>query len=253
MAYTITTQFAAIASEIASGKKAIAEAINTKGGEASASDSFTELAEAVEAIPNFNLYNSKWIEGKEPTNVSEVFENMNSYLTELTIYSIGNSGALNLSVLGALRKFSAPNIITFPMFGGSATTLKEVYCPNATTITLNNSLGGYNNVLETVTFGTLTAIGSSAFGSYEYTKLRNITVGAGTNIHLKFALWSATAVIAEGQSGIDELNANIMANLAPNLYQGGGKTLTVRAPLYNVLTQETKDAITARGWNLASS
>ncbi|MBQ1752422.1 MAG: hypothetical protein II109_03300, partial [Paludibacteraceae bacterium] len=42
----------AITSEIASGKQAIASAINAKGGEASATESFQELAEDLDTIPN---------------------------------------------------------------------------------------------------------------------------------------------------------------------------------------------------------
>ena len=86
--------------------------------------------------------------------------------------------------------------------------------------------------------------------------LRKFAVGAGTAINLTFGLWTATNVIAEGQSGIDELNYNIKTYLADRVADRTGLsalTVTFGAALYNVLTAETIAAFTAKNWNVASA
>lgn len=72
-----------LVSEIASGKQAIASAINAKGGSASATESFAELAEAVEAIPVLTAANTEWEEGFEPTTLSEAIVTAQSHLVNL--------------------------------------------------------------------------------------------------------------------------------------------------------------------------
>ena len=148
----------------------------------------------------------------------------------------------------ALQEIDLPSLATI---GGqvfqNCTALQDVNMPILVTFSGGNVFSGCTS-LRNVTFGTLTFL----YEPFVQTKanLRNITIGQDTNINLPFQNWTANNVIAEGQSGIDELNSNIMTNLVPNLYLNGGKTLRLGAALYDVLTTATKDAITDRGWTL---
>jgi len=131
------------------------------------------------------------------------------------------------------------------IFSGCS-SLETVVFPNIT------SMGSYPfrncEALRNITFGTLTSL-SEPFSNAK-PNLRNITIGQDTNINLPFQNWTATNVIAEGQSAIDELNANLQTNLISKLYQGGNKILRLGAELYDVTTQETRDMVTAKGWTL---
>jgi hypothetical protein len=126
------------------------------------------------------------------------------------------------------------------------TRLKQFIAPNLSYI--QYSIFRENTNLENVVVGTLTN-GGLFYGGY-CPSLRNVTIGQDTNINLPFQLWTATNVIAEGQSGIDELNSNLQTNLISKLYQGGGKILGLGAALYDVTTQETRDMVTSKGWTL---
>ena len=114
-------------------------------------------------------------------------------------------------------------------------------------------------LLEMLVVGTLTGVGSTWIGSaaaYDKNKLRNVVVGAGTAISLPLSRWTATDVIAEGQSGIDELNYNIKTYIADKVADRTNDTaltITFGASLYNVLTAETIAAFTAKNWNVASA
>jgi len=85
--------------------------------------------------------------------------------------------------------------------------------------------------------------------------LRCFSVGQDTDISLPWQRWTATNVIAEGQSGIDELNYNITTYLADRVKDnsGGGptRTITFGTALYNVLTADTIAAFTNKGWSVA--
>ena len=243
----------AITSEIASGKQAIAQAINAKGGTASATESFTELAEAVEEIPNFNTYNCEYIEGHYPTNVSEVFEL--KYIRSINTSKIITLG-MNFILKGLLylETIELPECTTINQNSSNENpSLKRFVCPKCTTA---NSSSWYLTPfygcpkMEYIEFGTLTVLGSLTGASNTLDYLRNITIGELTNINLNFSDWTASNVIAEGQSGIDELNSNLQTNLISKLYQGGGKILRLGAALYDVTTQETRDMVTAKGWTL---
>ena len=189
-------------------------------------------------------------------------------MTALTIIS-GTSAFLNCT---ALQEVNIPSLTALNAKGAfeNCTALQEVNIPSLTAISGNSAfqncaalqevnipsltaISGVNvfyscNALRNVIFGKLATLADPFVGSKP--SLRNITIGQDTNINLPFQNWTATNVIAEGQSGIDELNSNIMTNLVPNLYLNGGKTLRLGAALYDVLTTATKDAITDRGWTL---
>ena len=112
-------------------------------------------------------------------------------------------------------------------------------------------------LLETLVVGTLTGVGTTWVGSsatYNKNNLRNVAVGASTAIALPLSRWTATNVIAEGQTGIDELNYNIKTYLADRVADRTGDsalTITFGTTLYNVLTPETLAAFTAKNWNVA--
>jgi hypothetical protein len=84
--------------------------------------------------------------------------------------------------------------------------------------------------------------------------LRNITIGQGTDINLPFQYWTATNVIAEGQSGIDELNENLYNNLLTKLYDHSqdGQTRTLRIGWLANVSQANIDYATAKGWTLTT-
>lgn len=86
--------------------------------------------------------------------------------------------------------------------------------------------------------------------------MRLLIVGQGTAINLPLSRWTATNVIAEGQSGIDELNYNIKTYIADKVADRTNDTaltVTFGASLYNVLTAATIAAFTAKNWNVASA
>ena len=85
-------------------------------------------------------------------------------------------------------------------------------------------------------------------------KLRNITIGQGTNVNLPFQQWTANNVIAEGQSGIDELNSNLYNNLLTKLadHSQDGQTRTLRLGWLANVSQANIDYATAKGWTLTT-
>lgn len=132
----------------------------------------------------------------------------------------------------------------------------DVYFPTVTRCSYSASFRN-NTSLETVEVGTLTAwAGTDWFNVGLKSKFRKFTVGQGTAIAIYLQKWTATDVIAEGQSGIDELNYNIKTYLADRVADRTGDTaltITFGTDLYNVLTAATIAAFTAKNWNVASA
>ena len=291
----------AITSEIASGKQAIASAINAKGGTASATESFTELAEAVEEIPNFNLSGYKYINGFTPTNVGEAYL-YRRYLNDISDSSI--TQLLNdvndiYSYCNALQSISFPNLTTISAASSflSCTALQSIDLPNLTTIsaasvfrncvtlqsidlpnltTINGGIVFYecninyfhlpklsfiskegdfrsNYSVIDIVLGTLFTINSYWLWDNK-SKLRNITIGASTDVNLPFQNWTATNVIAEGQSGITELNSNLYNNLLTKLYDHSqdGVTRTLRLGWLANVSAENIAYANAKGWTLTT-
>ena len=79
-------------------------------------------------------------------------------------------------------------------------------------------------------------------------------MGEGTDANLKFEGWTATNVIAEGQSGIDELNSNLYNNLLTKLYDhsNDGQTRTLRIGWLANVTAENIAYANAKGWTLTT-
>lgn len=267
---------AALGTEVESGKAMIAQAINNVGGTASSDESLSELAQDIEQIPSKGFYAGNVKLTGTPVNVLELMcntaarQNIASNITEIdddTITEITGGGFSDFSALKRVKMsrlgsisggtFSRSGVETFdfPMltsitnaysFSG-ITSLKEFIAPNLSNFSGTNNFSGCHNITNII-LGRLTSMSENL--SQNKTLLRNVTIGEDTNINLPFQYWTATDVIAGGQSGIDELNSNLQTNLISKLYQGGNKILRLGAALYDVTTQETRDMVTAKGWTL---
>jgi hypothetical protein len=179
----------------------------------------------------------------------------NSYLEEIDMPSLENISGQSTFSLTKLKKVILPN---FKLYTGArlfqeCNLLEEVIMPNLTTS--NDSVMFYNSInLKTIVFGTLINTNSSFFYGGNTKNLRNITIGTQTNIDLYFQNWIATNVIAEGQSGIDELNNNLYNNLLTKLYDHStdGETRTLRLGWLAHVTQENIDYANSKGWTLTT-
>ena len=146
-----------------------------------------------------------------------------------------------------------PNLVTisgaYTFQGCSA--LQSVDMPNLVTISVTHTFQNCS-ALQNVVFGTLSSC-TEPF-SQGKSNLRNITIGADTNINLPFQNWTATDVIAEGQSGIDELNSNLYNNLLTKLYDHSqdGQTRTLRLGWLAKVSQENIDYANSKGWTLTT-
>lgn len=277
----------AITSEIAGGKAAIAAAINAKGGSARATESFSELAQAVEEIPNFSdmvklagiiaggNYDKNALQGHNENvkyGKAEIIDNVGAFETFSTSYTFQYWDVIKKIELPYWRtQKTTQTLRTFSYAGDRKTTLvtlgleefptnsqafyysriAKLYMPN-----VRKFITGYydfydcNNLLE-LEFGTLTQMSPI---NYSVAKIRNIKIGIDTNIDLLFQYWTATAVIAEGQSGIDELNSNLYNNLLTKLYDHSqdGETRTLRIGWLSNVTAENISYANAKGWTLTT-
>ncbi|MEE1174822.1 MAG: leucine-rich repeat protein [Paludibacteraceae bacterium] len=130
-------------------------------------------------------------------------------------------------------------------------SLQSVKMPNLVIINKGDTFSKCLS-LQSVIFGTLLKITES----FTETKinLRNITIGQNTNIDLPFQHWTATNVIAEGQSGIDELNSNLYNNLLTKLYDHSqdGQTRTLRIGWLANVSEDNIAYATDKGWTLTT-
>ena len=295
----------AITSEIASGKQAIAAAINAKGGEASATESFSELAEAVEEIPNYSdmvklagiiaggNYNKNALQGHNENvtyGKTEIIDNVGAFEKINIFYCFQYWDLLehvdmpNLTTINSISCFrgcTALNSVNFPALTSfsssglfnSCSSLEEIYLPNVETysgtspfsyctslkrlllpkltIVLNQYCEQVSSLVE-MSFGKLTSVNTGYIISQP--NLRNITIGQDTDVSLPFSYWTATNVIAEGQSGINELNSNLYNNLLTKLYDHSqdGQTRTLRIGWLSRVTAENIAYANAKGWTLTT-
>jgi hypothetical protein len=280
-----------ITKELSNGKQLIAQAISDKGVPATADESLSELAEKVSEIdwnPNVGF---TFMDGYAPKTLVEYLNGYYKNLLSVNDYQITTDlkyGAFfnctNVTSI-ILNDFQVPTLdsrLTQSIFYGN-TNLRYVKLSKITNINNGQAwdgsgsagiqtlydinfevpncsyfattlLGRNNNrIFSSLTFGKLTTFNISSLGGAQYL-LRNITVGNGTDITLNLSLWDALDVIAEGQSGIDELNSNIQNNLVANLKDNTGltaKTVTFGQNLRNVLTAETEQMFADKNWNIA--
>lgn len=212
-------------------------------------------------------------DGFNTVNVSAVTSSIDSNIQADNI----KEGVTILGVNGTLPDYSDEinitlnnNIVTFKhinnswifseLYNSNINTLQSncfsILCPekiNTPNVTIVNNSALANSNIKYITVGTVSTW-SGVFGTIDLPNLRKLTVGEGTNVGLGMTLWTATNVINEGQTGIDELNYNIITGLANNLYDRQGlSALTIRfsSNIYNILTSETKAAFTSKNWNIS--
>lgn len=268
--------------DVAEGKKQIAEAINTKGGSASAESSFSKLADDIENLnDSFITYGVtadpkiNWLEFickdsvKTRINLLEIDDYSVTYITASRAFS----NAINLSKVNfhnleviessytfsgcsSLNTFIAEKLNSIVDYAAGSSpfrdiTLKNFICPSLTTTAVSALFFGHNYPIENIVVGRLTFV--NLFNSNVF-KLRNITIGQNTDIDIPFQLWTATNVITEGQSGIDELNSNLYNNLLTKLYDhsNDGQTRTLRLGWLAHVTQENIDYANSKGWTLTT-
>lgn len=269
--------------DVAEGKKQIADAINYKGGEASGNSTFTQLAEDIKDIPNFdqwarlagvlagNSYYKNHLQGHnenvEAGNLTKItdpfgtFTRINNYafqcwdlleVIELPYTEfIGIRGFDNCTNLKVIKLNSIINLSEGNVFNNNI-RLEVFYAPLLSNITSSNVFQGTNE-LKNIVFGTLNIMTKAFFYSPK-NEMRNITIGQGTDIDLPFQLWTATNVILEGQSGIDELNENLYNNLLTKLYDHSedGQTRTLRLGWLAHVSQKNIDYANSKGWTLTT-
>lgn len=288
-------------SDIALWKQQISDAINYKGGEANPNEAFTELAEDIKEIPNFNTNGCEYIsEVYKPTTLLEAYYNrtylksvVDNNVTEISqeagiyggctyLQNVQFTNLVTIRANGVFESCSLLSSVSFPkletIIGGSifrscvqlksiefpnlikyngtylfayCSSLQKVYMPNIIIFKGSNAFSNCG-LLQWVEFGALVEY-QEQFRDAK-TNLRNITIGVGTDIDLPFYFWTATNVIAEGQSGIDELNSNLYNNLLTKLYDHStdGQTRTLRLGWLAHVTQENIDFANSKGWTLTT-
>lgn len=235
--------------EIEEAKKVLADAINTKGGNSTPDESFQQLAEDIKDLPiDGNLtYGIKFISQETILQQLSTGKSFNNIVDEINdtdglITSVSNSTSLN-----AKRSIKLNNVIIVQ--GNYVAPILEFAMAE-------ELLGTYftdGEFIQELIFGRLRRW--VAMFRQDLNRLRSITVGydSDTNILATYR-WYATYVIAEGQSGIDELNNNLYNNLLTKLadHSTDGQTRTLRIGWLAHVTQENIDYANAKGWTLTT-
>lgn len=154
----------------------------------------------------------------------------------------------------SLKELNLQNLISITGANAFAQSpLIKINIPQCSVLGING-IFGTPKYLRKVVVGTLTSLHVNTFGtaSNRMNVLRNFTIGVNTDIDLPLYQWTATEVIAEGQSGIDELNENLYNNLLIKLYDHSqdGETRTLRVGWLAHVTQENIDYANSKGWTL---
>lgn len=134
-----------------------------------------------------------------------------------------------------------------------ATELREFIAPSLEQTPSSASYFFSESNIQNVVVGKIKSMNLFA-NTITTTNLRNVTIGQDTDANISFHLWTATKVIAEGQSGIDELNSNLYNNLLTKLYDHSedGQTRTLRLGWLAHVTQENIDYANSKGWTLTT-
>ena len=275
----INNQSIAILSDIEDWKKDIAAAINTKGGDSTGDESFQELADDIRQLPESGIS----VEGVVQTEkfsflkyITSVNNDKISKINDSEIYTIQKNQAFYsnialkevvMSVLTSINASSVfanctnlervifPNIISIngSLCFSDCTNLKVLEFPNIQTL---NSAYLLQNVpyIINIIFGKLISIAALIFHDNRKGMLRNITIGQDTDINLPFQYWTASSVIAEGQSGVDELNSNLYNNLLTRLYDhsNDGETRILQIGWLDYITPENIAYANAKGWTITN-
>lgn len=177
-----------ITSEIVSGKQAIAEAINAKGGSASATESFKELADDIDTIPNAidwvkmvceREYNTNSIDNTNPIkSIERVTSNTTTFIgqyafkecTQLQYVDMPNVTSLGICVFegcAILETVELPNVVSIGV-------RSFAYCTNLKGLSLPNWSGSFTTSysyffakclsLEYLLLPKITGLSNTAFG-----------------------------------------------------------------------------------------
>ena len=239
--------------DIALWKQQIADSINERGGNANPNSAFTQLAQDIEDIPNFPTTGFEYIsEIYRPRTLMEAY-NRRIYLKSIvnnTIEEIRGSYAFsNCTYLQSVQWSNLAKISGSGTFS-SCSSLQSVQWPNLSVISGNYTFFNCSS-LQSVQFGSL----SRCVDPFQNPKsnLRNITI-QDANINLPFQNWTATNIINEGQSGIDELNSNLYNNLLTKLYDhsNDGETRILQIGWLDYITPENIAYANAKGWTITN-
>ena len=265
--------------DVAEGKRQIADAINTKGGTSTPDESFQQLAEDIQSLPYAGISAEGIVQTEEFSFLEYITSGNNDKISEINdseIYTISKDQAFYSNI--ALREvvMSGLTSITASSVFAKCTNLERVFFPEIISINGTLCFSDCTNLqvlefpkiqivncayllqnvpyIRNIVFGKLTSIASLILHDNRKTMLRNITIGQDTDINLPFQQWSATNVINEGQSGIDELNSNLYNNLLTKLYDhsNDGETRTLRLGWLAHVTQENIDYANSKGWTLTT-
>jgi hypothetical protein len=233
--------------EINEAKRVLADAINTKGGESTGDESFQQLAEDIQTLPYAGISAEGIVQNHPFSLIESIFANRFNNVVEIINDNI-ESTTIQLSIFPNLQKAVLKNLRKVGgYFGGDCPYL---YMDNMDVIYPNIA----SQKIVEVQFGKI----NESKGSFTYVIAdfcRNVIIGSGTDANvLIFSTWTATNVIIEGQSGIDELNSNLYNNLLTKLYDhsNDGETRTLRLGWLAHVTQENIDYANSKGWTLTT-
>lgn len=241
--------------DVADGKKQIAYAINTKGGNASADSSFSQLAKDIQTLPYAGISAEGIVQDNPFTLVNALFSSF-SKITEIYVEDV-----LTIASMLDARNFTGGVYALFPNLR-SITLKKTKYfamnrsmIPACTNFILPSTTSYYESIFNNainVEVGTLTESINPFYTTNN--KLRNFTIGQDTDVNLRLFYWAAANVIAEGQSGINELNNNLYNNLLSKLYDHSedGETRILQIGWLEHVTQENIDYANSKGWTLTT-
>lgn len=254
----LNNQAISILSDIDQAKKDIAAAINTKGGRASADSSFSQLASDIKNLPidglfmNYGLTFSSDVELQNILLMSNDYTNIMDEVIEINDYqgllletkATFNYKKLKKATFAKLNRISSPGGFLSPM-------LEELIVPNM------QHLDYYlvrSTEIKHIQTGVIKTMMSLGFFYSAEKNLRNFTIGQYTDVNLLLHGWTATNVIAEGQSGIDELNDNLRTNLLEKLYDHStdGQTRTLRIGWLANVSEDNIAYATSKGWTLTT-
>ena len=183
----INNQSVAILSDIEQWKEDIADAINTRGGVADASESFQELAEDITQIPSTGIFSDGVGLDNTFSFLKYVTSDINNEIVSInnsTITEITRDDAFIKNI--ALREVIMNGVTTIS--GGSAfqscSSLQSVILPNLTTISGSTTFKNCSS-LQSVNLPNLTTIsGGYAFhscSSLQSVNLPNLTTISGNS------------------------------------------------------------------------
>lgn len=233
-------------SDVADGKKRIAEAINTKGGNSAPDESFQQLAEDIDSLPiDGNLtYGIKFVDD------NNILENLSSGISfDNQIEEINDTKGVITIFRGVVYAKTAIRLDHISISQG-------IYNAPIISLAMCRDVGAayFTRVqVYELTLGKLKTW-SANFSDNQYF-LRNVIIGEGSDANITVLYrWLATNVIAEGQSGIDELNENLYNNLLTKLYDHSqdGQTRTLRLGWLAYVKQENIDYANSKGWTLTT-